>query len=156
MNALKKAAELAERFEGFSAYPYRDVLASEQTWTIGYGSTTINGDGVTPVTADTPPIDKETAALWLENEMARGLRTIDACVTVLLTENQRAALLDFIYNVGEGAFRTSTLRRKLQEGDYAGAADEFVRWDHAGGRVVPGLLRRRLAEQALFETPDNS
>ena len=69
---------------------------------------------------------------------------------VPLTIDEKIALLDFIYNLGGGNFRSSTLLRKLNAGDYAGAAAEFDNWDHAGGKVLAGLLKRRQAETDLF------
>ena len=71
-------------------------------------------------------------------------------IHVPLTENQKAALQDFVYNVGATAFASSTLARKLNLGDTPGAADEVPKWNHAGGVVLAGLTKRRAAEQALF------
>lgn len=71
-------------------------------------------------------------------------------VKVKLTQNQFDALVSFVYNVGVGAFRTSTLLRKLNNGDYVGAAAEFKRWKFGGGKELPGLVRRRKAEEQLF------
>ena len=69
-----------------------------------------------------------------------------------LTIDEKIALLDFIYNLGAGKFRSSTLLKKLNAGDYNGAAAEFDNWDHAGGKVLAGLLKRREAETKLFKT----
>ncbi|MCF3948709.1 lysozyme [Acidiphilium iwatense] len=74
-------------------------------------------------------------------------------VTVPLNPNQQAALIDFVYNLGAGNFRASTLLRLLNAGDFARAVRQFTLWDHADGRVLPGLLRRREAEAALFAAP---
>ncbi len=147
----QKAADFAAQFEGFSAAPYLDTVAAPPVWTIGYGSTTVNGDGETPVTADTAPIDEPTGRQWMANEFLRGAKVLADAVKVPLTVDEEAALLSFVYNVGIGAFLSSTLLRKLNAGDYAGAEAELPRWDHSGGTEVAGLLRRRLAEQALFE-----
>jgi GH24 family phage-related lysozyme (muramidase) len=73
-------------------------------------------------------------------------------VKVSVTQNQFDALVDFVFNLGQGKFAGSTLLRGLNAGDFSGAAAEFVKWDHAGGQVVPGLLRRRLAEAQLFQS----
>lgn len=69
---------------------------------------------------------------------------------VYLTANQKAALIDFVYNLGAGAFGSSTLLKKLNAGDYKGAADEFPKWVYAGGRVLGGLVNRRKIERDLF------
>jgi lysozyme len=71
-------------------------------------------------------------------------------VHVPLTQNQFDALVSFVFNLGVGNFRTSTLLKKLNAGDNDGAAQEFGRWIHAGGKALPGLVRRREAERALF------
>jgi lysozyme len=77
-------------------------------------------------------------------------------VKVWLTVDETAALQDFVYNLGIGNFESSTLLRKLNAGDYAGAAAQIDLWDHAGGRVVAGLLRRRQVGTALFLESDES
>ena len=71
-------------------------------------------------------------------------------VKVKLTQGQFDALVSFAYNLGARALSTSTLLQKLNAGDYTGAADEFPRWNKAGGKVLPGLTWRREAERALF------
>jgi GH24 family phage-related lysozyme (muramidase) len=82
--------------------------------------------------------------------MGVAVREVNRDVSAPLTLDQWAALGDFIYNVGAGNFRASTLLKKLNARDYAGAAAELDKWDHAGGRVLAGLLKRRQAETALF------
>lgn len=67
-----------------------------------------------------------------------------------LTQHQFDALVDFTFNVGCGNFRGSTLLKKLNQGDVSGAANEFPKWQYAGGKVLAGLVRRRAAEKALF------
>jgi GH24 family phage-related lysozyme (muramidase) len=71
-------------------------------------------------------------------------------VTVPLGQDEFDALVDFVFNLGSSAFAGSTLLRKLNAGDFVAASAEFVKWGHAGGQLVPGLLRRRHAEQQLF------
>lgn len=148
------AAKLAAPFEGFSTKPYWDALG--RRWTIGYGSVWVGGDGHTPVTANTALISQAAAQVWLANELRLTAAGIMHVVKVELTDNEAAALDDLVYNIGIGAFRSSTLLRRLNAGDYEGAAQEILRWDHAGSKVIAGLLRRRQAETALFETPDQS
>ncbi|HLI61923.1 MAG TPA: lysozyme [Terriglobales bacterium] len=83
----------------------------------------------------------------------RGCR-VNRLVTVPLTQNQFDALVDFVFNVGAENFARSTLLRELNAGNTAGAAAQFLLWKWAGGVVSPGLLRRRQAEAALFESAD--
>jgi lysozyme len=83
--------------------------------------------------------------LWAE-------QVVNHAVKVPITQDEFNALVDFVFNVGAGNFDSSTLLRELNAGDYAGAADQFARWDLAGGKVVEGLLRRRVAEADLFKT----
>lgn len=78
---------------------------------------------------------------------------VDRHVKVPLNENQRGALVSFTFNLGEGNLQKSTLLRKLNAGDYTGAANEFKRWNRAGGKVLKGLQLRRAAEKELFLTP---
>ena len=144
--ARNEAANLATQFEGFRNFPYRDPVG---VWTIGYGSTR-DGSG-NPITANTPCIAHATALAWLQRDMAAAFDAIARDITVPLTDGEEAALADFIYNLGEGNFASSTLLRLLNARDYAGAAAQFDRWDYAGGQVLAGLLRRRQAETALFK-----
>jgi lysozyme len=140
------ATQLIESFEGFSAAPYRDPGG---VWSIGYGST-VDAWGET-VTADTSPLTQEQALVLVERDLASALDVINTAVCVPLNADQQAALADFVYNVGAGNFERSTLLALLNQGDYAGAAAQFLRWDYAEGVVLPGLLRRREAEAALFD-----
>lgn len=134
-------------FEGFSSTPYRDAAG---TWTIGYGST--RDDTNAPVTQTTPPITRATAEALARRDLASARQTVTHAVTVPLTPNQQAALIDFVYNLGAGNFLRSTLLRLLNNGDYKAAAAQFPRWDLANGCLLPGLRRRREAEAALFSS----
>jgi lysozyme len=67
-----------------------------------------------------------------------------------ISDDQAAALADFAFNLGAGALQASTLLRMVNRGDFADAADQFMRWNKAGGRILKGLTRRRAAERALF------
>ena len=75
---------------------------------------------------------------------------LEECVKVELSQQQIDSLASFIYNVGAGNFKKSTLLRKLNWGDYDGAASELLKWNRAAGRVMAGLTRRRRAEQDMF------
>ena len=131
---------LIKEFEGFRSEPYQDVAG---VWTNGYGHT--HG-----VTQDTPPVTEEEAVLNLQDDLFQAEDGVDTYVTVPLTDNQFDALVSFTYNLGIGSLEHSTLLRKLNAGDYAGAADEFGKWVYAGGRMVNGLIARRAKERELF------
>lgn len=146
--ALDIAASLCRPFEGLRLTPY---LCPAGVWTIGYGSI-FKPDG-SKVTPDHPPITKETAEEWMMHE----LRTIHMPgvlrASPRLASNPRAlgALTDFAYNLGVGRYRASTLRKRVDEGDWAGAKEQIMRWVYGGGRVLPGLVRRRQAESLFLD-----
>ena len=144
-NVPDEAVKLAAEFEGFSATPYRDPVG---IWTIGFGSTRdTNGH---PVTAHTAPVTRPQAEGLMRRDLTAAAITVNEQVRVPLNDHERAALESFIYNVGAGAFAGSTMLRLINAGQLAAAAEQFERWDKAGGKVLAGLLRRRLAEKALF------
>ncbi|HQT66005.1 MAG: hypothetical protein B7Z78_11705 [Rhodospirillales bacterium 20-60-12] len=145
------AAALVTSFEGFSATPYQDVAGC---WTIGYGST--RDAAGQAVSADTPPISQGQATMFVMRDLQAAFAAVNDNVHVPLTANQTAACVDFIYNLGVGHFAHSTLLRLLNAGDYAGAAAQFTRWDQSAGHVIAGLLRRRVAEENLFNQADPS
>jgi lysozyme len=95
-------------------------------------------------------ITQATADANLLSDLQRFVNDVNNEVTVPLTQGEFDALVDFTFNDGNGAFMGSTLIKMLNAGDYAGAAAQFVRWDHAAGQVVAGLLRRRTAEAQEF------
>lgn len=136
---LSAAVSIIKEFEGCAFVSYQDTGG---VWTVGYGAT----QNVGPDTH----ITREEADAWLERDLAETWRGVEACVKVPLTEDQACALASFTYNVGTGNLRRSTLLKKLNEGDYLGAAWEFTRWNKDNGKVVAGLTRRRQSEQALF------
>jgi lysozyme len=90
-------------------------------------------------------ITKEQATDLLRGDVADAVRAVNLYVRVPITQGQFDALVGFTYNLGGGTLRGSTLLRMLNSGDAAGAADQFARWDHAGGVVVDGLTIRREA-----------
>ena len=141
-----RAAAFAAPFEGFSGKPYRDPVG---VWTVGYGSTRdASGNSVC---ATTPPVTEPEGQALMAHDMAGCLEVIHGAAKVALTDNQTVALADFVYNLGSGNFLKSSLLRLLNTGDYKGAAAEFPKWNLAGGKVLPGLVKRRAAERDLFE-----
>jgi lysozyme len=122
-------------------------------WTIGNGTTRINGQ---PVTASTPPIDKATALALMETELGPDCASVSAHAPAGATPNQIAACTSFSYNEGISAFLGSTILHLWLQGDVAGAAQHFMDWVFDHDPVthqlvrVQGLVNRREAEQAVF------
>lgn len=95
---------------------------------------------------------QEQAQEWLQADVMMAEHAIDMLVTVDLTQNEFDALVDFAFNVGMENFHRSTLLRLIDQDDTRDGVLQFLRWDRAGGKVVPGLVKRREAERTLFET----
>ena len=140
MQISKAGLDLIKQFEGLYLKAYRCPAGVP---TIGYGHTAGVAMGQT--------ITQQQADDYLRRDVRQFERAVARLVTVPLTQGQFDALVSFAFNLGEGALAQSTLLRLLNAGDYAGAAAQFERWNKAGGRVLPGLVRRRAAERALFE-----
>ena len=137
--------DLIKRWESFMPVPY---LCPANYWTIGYGCTR-DQDG-NPVTPRTPDVSEAEAAAMLEREVAHFAAAVARLIPGDLTDSQFDALTSFAFNLGSGALQASTLRRRVNSGDYEGAGLEFPKWCWAGGRKLTGLLNRRMAEQALW------
>jgi lysozyme len=137
---------LIKKFEGLNLNAYQDVAG---IWTIGYGHKIVPTDPYYPY-GQIQSITQQQADDLLKADTNAADNAIGQYVTVPLTKNQYDALESFIYNVGVTAFANSTLLAKLNGGDYQGAADEFTKWVHANGEVVPGLVARRQEEQQTF------
>jgi lysozyme len=86
-------------------------------------------------------------------DLRADLQQIKNAVSVPLSASEEAALASFVCNVGISNFEASTMLKLLNAGNYAAAAKQFLRWDHAAGVVMAGLARRRAAEEKVFETP---
>ena len=139
-NGLKLTSES----EGIKLKAYKDTGG---VWTIGVGSTRIFGRPV----REGDVISLEQALAQLQQDIASAVESVGRLVKVPLTQNQFDALVDFVYNLGEGQFAKSTLLRKLNLKDYEGAANEFPKWVFDNGKIQPGLVSRRLREQSLFK-----
>ena len=132
---------------------FRAYICPAGKLTIGWGHTNDHGRSFD---ADTIWTQAECDAA-LHEDMAHFEAAVKRLVTIALNQAQFDALLSFAYNCGEGNLGKSTLLRKLNAGDFAAAALEFPRWNRGGGRVLPGLTRRRLSEALLFQgIPDNN
>lgn len=145
---LELAAELCRRFEGFRAKPY---LCPAGIPTIGYGSTYYS-DG-RKVSLSDPPISEPEAYTLLMQELHHTyLPAVLRLCPVLATDERRLnAIVDFAYNLGNGRLQTSTLRRKINAKDWNGAKEQLMLWTRGGGKVLPGLLKRRQAECSLMD-----
>lgn len=146
----KAAIELAKHFEGFerkvkrgteiTAVPY---ICPAGFWTIGYGHL---------CDSKHPPITEAEAEVYLAHDLQSALAPTLRYCPVLATEpeSRLAAIVDFTFNLGAGRLQTSTLRRRINQRDWAAAATELRRWVYGGGRVQPGLVTRRKAEITLM------
>lgn len=133
------ASNFIKKWEGRELKAYR---CSAGKWTIGYGHTedVEEGDTVTPSEAE----------LLLIEDLRDRAQALARGVNVPVTEGQYIALLSLAFNVGVGAVKKSSLLRYLNLGHIDEAADEFLRWIYAGGKVSKGLQRRRESERRLF------
>lgn len=125
--------------EGFRNKAYKD---SGGVWTIGYGHTGGVRKGNT--------ISLQEGENFLRQDLKTAISGVVDNVKVPLTQNQFNALVSFVFNVGVGAFKKSTMLRHLNKGDYARAAAEFPRWKYVSGKVSKGLVNRRAAERKMF------
>lgn len=143
MQTSQAGIDLIKLAEGFCPTVYMD----EDKPAIGYGCD-LSPEEFAQYSGQTMTEQEATDLLKFRVQAVEAV--IGKVVTATLTQNQFDALVDFVYNVGPGHFETSTLLRKLNAGDMAGAADQFTRWDIAGGKVNEGLLARRKRERAMF------
>lgn len=135
---------LTKGFEQCRLTSYQD---SGGIWTRGWGHT---GPEVGPGQI----ITQEQADADLNADEQKAVACVNDAVQVILTQHEFDALVDFTFNDGCEAFRASTLLKLLNTGDYAGAANELLKWDHVAGRVLAGLLKRRTEEMNEFNTGD--
>ena len=140
------AIELARRFEGLRLEPYHDFAGFA---TIGYGSLLSRLKWVD--LSKWPPITPEEAEALLADDIGSAARSVARLCPVALTDGQFAALIDFAFNLGAGNLQASTLRRMVNRGEHNEAREQFGRWVYAGAVKLPGLVRRRAAEAALFK-----
>lgn len=140
MKTSEQGITLIKQFESLALTTYLDVAGKP---TIGWGHLVKPGETFTILTP-------QQADDLLQKDLAWAEQAINQLVTVTLTQGQFDALVDFTFNLGTGALRSSTLLKRLNEGNYDVAADNFQRWVYAGGNQSAGLVRRRAAEWALF------
>ncbi len=143
------AIDLAKRFEGFCRVPKNDpgraypYICPAGFWTIGYGHL---------CDPKHPPITEAEGAVYLSKDLQTALAaTLRYCPTLSNEpENRLAAIVDFTFNLGAGRLQTSTLRRRINQRDWAAASDELMRWVYGGGKQLPGLVARRAANAVLL------
>ena len=145
---LDIAAALCKQFEGYRGKPY---LCPAGIPTIGYGST-YYADG-RKVTLNDPLMSEPEATTLLLQELHHTYLpgVLRNCPTLLTDEKKCNAIVDFAYNLGTGRLQTSTLKRKINAQDWDGAKEQLLLWTKGGGRVLPGLLKRRNAECRLLD-----
>ena len=140
----KAGKTLLKQFEGLKLKAYDDGTG---VWTIGIGTIRYpNGQKVK--SGDT--CTEEQAYAYVDNDLKSFENKIHSLVKVVLTQNQYNAIVCFTYNVGVTNFANSTLLKKINLGDFKSAADEFLKWNKDGGKVMKGLVARREAERKLF------
>jgi lysozyme len=152
MAVNKAALDLIMSAEGFVNHWYPDPAHGWAVPTCCYGHTDAAG---APKYVDTKSksFTKSEGAAILLRDLEAYERDVLELVKVPINENQKGALTSFDYNLGRSNLAKSTLLKKLNKGDYEGAANEFGKWTRANGKVLPGLVTRRAAERALFLTP---
>ncbi|QLQ00143.1 MAG: lysozyme [Burkholderiaceae bacterium] len=150
MTVPQAVVELAIRFEGFERKVKRGVeitavpyICPAGFWTIGYGHL---------CDPKHPPITEAEAEVYLARDLQSALTATLRYCPVMATESEGrlAAIVDFTFNLGAGRLQTSTLRRRINQRDWAAAGQELGRWVYGGGKVLPGLVARRRAEIFLL------
>ena len=144
MSVSNKGVDLICEFEGKRLVAYDDGVG---VWTIGFG-TIKYPNGVRVKKGDTCTLDQ--AKEYMRHDLIEFEHTVNSSVKVPLNQNQFDALVSLAYNIGSSAFKSSTLVKKLNTGDYQGAADQFNVWVNAGGKRMQGLVSRRDREKLLF------
>lgn len=143
MNISKSGLELIKKFEGLRLESYK-VVPTEKYFTIGYGH---YGSDV----KENEKITKAQAENLLKRDVKRFVDGVNDGLRVDVNQNQFDALVSFAYNVGLGAYKSSTLLELINKKDFDGASKQFARWNKSGGKVLNGLIKRRSEEQKLFD-----
>lgn len=141
---MKASAELREFLKKVEGVRYKAYLDTGGVLTNGVGHTGPDVKYVGQVAS------KEQVEQWLIDDLKEAEDALYRWVTVELTQNQFDALASFVFNIGEGQFRKSTLLKKLNQQDFDGAAGQFERWIYDNGKIQPGLVKRRHGEEMMF------
>ena len=132
---------MIKHYEGYSRNVYQCPAGLP---TVGFGHVVLAGENFSA------GLSHDEAEVLLAKDLRQFERSVLRLITVPLTQGQFDALVSFTFNLGGGALQRSTLRQRLNRGDYEGAASEFPKWVFAGGRKLAGLVKRREAERAMF------
>ena len=144
MRVSDEGMDLIKQFEGLRQIAYRDAVG---VWTIGYGHTSMAGE---PAVTPGLKLTRQECAEILARDVATFSKGVAEQLRVPLNDAQFSALVAFAYNVGLGNLRKSSVLAAINAGDFAAVPRRLALWIKAGGRVLPGLVRRRAAEAALF------
>lgn len=165
MKTSKAGIDLMHRFEGFMSKPY---LCPAHIWTVGYGEVLyqdqirlpiVRKEGYTGIIRKEYPLKPEHNRTWSKDEInalfEKSISSFESGVLRLapnLAGYQGAfdACVSFAFNAGLGNFQRSTIRQKILRGEWENAAEAFMAWTKGGGKVLPGLVKRRTAEKELF------
>ena len=156
MNVSPKALAVIKHHEGIRFTPYR---CPAKLWTIGVGHVLYPEQGKLKIeerdayplrSKDNRKFSMEEVDSILAADLQRFERGVEKFVPVPLTQGQFDALVSFSFNVGLGTLQRSTLRAKINRGDKDGAAEEFLKYCMAGGKILKGLQNRRIDERAMF------
>jgi lysozyme len=148
MKLTDDGLNLIKTFEGFRANAYRDPVG---IWTIGYGHTSMAGP---PEVKEGMSVTRQEAAIILARDVAAFSDGVRRLLKRQVNDRQFSALVSFAYNVGLENFRKSSVLKAVNDGNDAAVARRLQLWVKAGGRVLPGLVRRRAAEAAMFAGDD--
>lgn len=144
MHISPSGIDLIRNFESLRLNAYDDGVG---VWTIGFG-TTKYPNGTRVKKGDTCTLDQAKA--YMHNDLKAFEQTVSSAVKVPINQNQFDALVSLAYNIGSTAFKNSTLVKRLNEGNYKAAAEQFGLWVNARGKRLQGLVNRRAIEKALF------
>lgn len=137
---LNIAKDLIKKFEGFSLYAYKDIGGVE---TIGWGHRILPEEDFKEITI-------QQAEDLLTKDMQHAINAVNENVSVYLDNEQTAAVISFVYNIGVNAFKKSTFLKRLNEGEFREAANEMLRWSYVKNHEAAGLLKRRQIESVLL------
>lgn len=140
-NVSQRGVDAVKRFEGYRTERYDDIAGNR---TIGYGHLIRKGENY-------GKINEKKAEELLREDLKSAENAVRKYVKTDINKNQFDALVSFVYNVGTGNFKGSTLLKKVNSKDFEGAAGEFAKWNKAGGKVIAGLVKRRAEEKEMFE-----
>ena len=150
MKVSDRAVELNTDFEGFFEHAY---LCPAKVWTVGYGTTYINGRPVRQGDKMTKTEAKAYMKKELQEYLQNALKYVNKEIATKLNQNQLDSIALFTYNVGVDNFTKSSFLRLMNSGDLVGAPEKMLLWNKAKGKVLRGLQRRRKVERDLFLTP---